>query len=765
MRALFALLLLMLTSFVAVGQRVAIVMSGGAAKGLAHVGVLKALEEHEIPVDFVAGTSMGGIVAGCYAAGMSPAQIEEIMLSEDLLRWVNGQLEEGYNYYYNRDDAHPSFVRLNLMLDSTFNLNLNTSFANDVSLNFAMADKMAQPSAIARGNFDSLFVPLRVVASEIFTQKEVILKNGNLGDALRATQTVPFFYTPIRIDGQYLFDGGVYNNFPVDVALREFQPDVVIGSNVASRVHEKYPSKEDDQLISRSLLYLLMDKSNPSSIPASGIYLQPNLTGITGFDFVKVKAIIDSGYAETIRKMPEIKQKIATRRTCEEVAERRNVFNNRTVPLLVDSIIIHDHNRHQQAYINRLFQPKRRPLTFTEVKRGYYSLVSEDYFKSLYPSFVFDTTRNRFNLTLSKRPQNNFQVDFGGVIATRNISNLYLGLNYYYFNRLLTHISANFHTGSFYQSAQAKARLDFAGNARFFLEPEGTFNHWNYAESNDIIVKGSNSTVLKRFDRKIGLGIGLPVGRQFRLMMDGSYLSNSDQYINKDVLVSSDVLDVMTLTGFRYGLSLSTNTLNRKQYASTGKYFFAGIDYFNLNEELVPGTTSTLTPGVPVGGTRQWVRGTLIMEQYFRAGIYSSGYYIQGILSNQPLFSNYMGTLINAPGFYPMQDSRTLLLENYRSFNFLAGGWRNVFALRKKLDFRLEGYLFKPFESIGQGPNQEPILNQEIKEIYLAGMASLVLHSTIGPISLSLNYYDDKQTRWGVLLHVGFLLFNNTSME
>ena len=132
------------------GQKVAVVMSGGAAKGLAHIGMLKALEENEIPVDFVAGTSMGGIVAGCYAAGMSPGQIEEIMLSEDLSRWVNGQLEDGYNYFYNKDDVRPSFVRLNLQLDSTFSLNLNTSLANDIALNFALAEKMAQPSAIAR---------------------------------------------------------------------------------------------------------------------------------------------------------------------------------------------------------------------------------------------------------------------------------------------------------------------------------------------------------------------------------------------------------------------------------------------------------------------------------------------------------------------------------------------------------------------------------------------------------------------------------------
>src|SRR4249920_592116 len=209
---IYALITFCFCSFIswAQTQKIGVVFSGGAAKGVAHVGVLKALEENEIPIDYVVGTSMGGIIAGCYAAGMSPAQIEETMLTDNLLKWINGQLEEGYNYYYNKNDIHPSFVKLNLSLDSTLNFNLNSSIANDLSLNFAIAEKMAQPSAIAKGNFDSLFVPLRLVAAEIFTQQEIVLKNGELSDALRATQTVPFFYKPVRINGQYLFDGGVY---------------------------------------------------------------------------------------------------------------------------------------------------------------------------------------------------------------------------------------------------------------------------------------------------------------------------------------------------------------------------------------------------------------------------------------------------------------------------------------------------------------------------------------------------------------------------
>src|SRR5882724_2008131 len=212
---LYGAILVCFYSFTAVAQsqKIGLVFSGGAAKGLAHVGVLKALEENEIPIDYVTGTSMGGIVAGCYAAGISPAQIEEIMTSKAFLGWVNGRLEAGNQYYYYKKGDEPSFLKLNLSLDSTFNVLLNTSLANDLSLNFALAEKLSQPAAIAKNNFDSLFVPLRVVASDIFTQTQVVLDSGILNDALRATQTVPFFFNPIRIDRKYLFNKSIYNNF------------------------------------------------------------------------------------------------------------------------------------------------------------------------------------------------------------------------------------------------------------------------------------------------------------------------------------------------------------------------------------------------------------------------------------------------------------------------------------------------------------------------------------------------------------------------
>lgn len=765
MRSLFSKLILaslFLVTTNAFSQKVGLVLSGGAAKGIAHVGVLKALEEHEIPIDYITGTSMGGIVGGCYAGGMSPDQIEDIILSKEFLQWVNGKLEAGYNYYFFKNDDDASFLRLNLSLDSTFNVFFNSYIANDLSLNFALAEILAQPSASANNNFDSLFVPLRVMASDIFTQQQVILSKGSLSDALRATQTVPFFYNPIRIDGRYLFDGGVYNNFPVDIMQNTFHPEVIIGSNVSSKVFDEYPYGKDDELISRSLLYMMLDKSDPSDIPTNGVYIQPNIVGYTSFDFAKAKALIDSGYRQTIRQMDDIKQKVKERRSCETVAEARNQFNNRTRPLVVDNIVLDGFNSRQRRYINRFFKSGKRPLYFNDVKSGYYRLVSEDYFNNIYPSFRTNEN-NRFDFYLARRKPNNFKVDFGGVIASRSISNIFLGLNYYYFNRALTHANASFFGGNFYKSALVKARINIPNMGQFYIEPETIFNSWDYLEGKDIVVTKSTPTVLSRIDRRMGVNIGIPIGQQFKAVISSSYVRNSDQYINTEILSSTDTLDVLKLRGIRTGLNFSSNTLNRKQYASLGRKYEISATYFHLNEDLDPGNTSVLA--AIDKKSRQWFRAKVTLEEYFRKGVYSSGYLVEGVFSNQPAFMNYFGSLINAPSFNPLQDSRTLLLQNFRAYNYVAGGWRNVFTLRKSLDLRLEGYLFKPFEALLQDDQQNVRLNDDIRNLYFIGSAGLVLHSSVGPISLSMNYYDDKENQLGVLLHVGFLLFHKTSMD
>lgn len=764
MKRLQATIYITLLFFSAYAQKVGLVMSGGAAKGLAHVGVLKALEENEIPIDYVVGTSMGGIIAGCYAAGMSPDQIENMALSDRFLRLVNGMPEKGFNYFYHQSEDNPHFLKLNLSLDSILNLQLNTSIASDVSLNFALADMFSQAAAISHNNFDSLFVPLRVVAADIFTQNQIVLKKGILSDAIRATQTVPFFYNPIRVDGKYLFDGGVYNNFPVDVAQKEFDPDVIIGANVSSKVYNDYPYSLDEKLIANSLLFLLLDKSDPGSVPENGIYIQPNLTGYTSFDFGDAKSLIDSGYVQTLRQMDEIKRKIAARVPCDDITARRNAFHMRTPPMEFSGLEYEGFNKNQKRYISRIFRyNEKNPGSFyySRAKRGYFRLVSENYFSNVYPNILFDSAKRTYRMKLTRRPQKNFQVDFGGVIASRNISNIYLGFNFFNFNHQLLHIYTGFQTGNFYKAADIKTRLDFP--FQFYLQPYIGFNSWDYLQSNDLLYEVSNPTVLRRVNRKAGVNIGWPFGHQFKGILKTEGFNNRDSYVNGPVFVSSDTLDVLRTKGFKNELVFTTNTLNRKQYANAGKSFSFAVQYYNVTEHYHPGNTSVQDD--PVKNKHQWFRFKATAEQYFKAGWYRPGYYAQAVFSNQSFFQNYYGTLINAPGFNPLQDSPTLLLENFRAFNYVAGGFRNVFTLRNRLDLRLEAYVFKPVEYLQQGLNQEAVVKEDLHNLYFASTAGLVMHSPLGPVSLSLNYYDDEQNQLGVLLHVGFLLYNKHSFD
>jgi NTE family protein len=751
----------------AAAQKVGLVLSGGGAKGIAHVGVLKALEENEIPIDYIVGTSMGGIIGGCYAAGMSPEEIEKMILSEDFLRWVNGFPESNVNYHYSKVEEGPHFLKLNLSLDSTFTFQFNTSLANDVSLNFALAEKMAQAEAIAKRNFDSLFVPLRVMAADIFTQSEVVLAKGSLSSALRATQTVPFFYTPIRVDGKYLFDGGVYNNFPVDVAQREFTPDVIVGSNVSSKVFNEYPYKNDEKLINSSLLYMLLDKSDPSQIPDEGIYIQPDLQGYTSFEFKYARALIDSGYAQTMRQMEEIKQKIHTRQNPQQVAARRLKFHEKQKPWEFGQIKFHSFNSHQRKYIRRIFKTsleKPRTMTYEDVREGYFKLVSESYFSNIFPSMPFDSATNKFSLHLTKRAQKNFQVDFGGVLATRDVSNIALGLNYYYFNNLLTHAHVGFQTGSFYKSVVLRTRFDFPFLGRFYLQPEAMFNQWDYTEGVDVLKEKNTPTVLKRFDRRLGIHVGKAVGNQFKVNGSIEAFNNDDYFSNRYELVSNEVLDLVKLEGYKTGFTFSMDNLNRKQYPSLGKSFSISGHYFNVHEDYTPGSTADET-SVSMRRHHTWFRVRAKAEQYFYKSWYRPGYFAEVVFSNQPAFSNYMATIINAPAFFPMQDSRALILEKFRSFNYAAIGTRNIFTLKNRLDFRLDAYAFLPFQYLSAGPTLAVVEDINKLTISLAASGTVVYHSPVGPVGLGFNYYDDNQNQFGVILHVGFLLFKNHILE
>ena len=198
-----------LTFTVSQAQTVGLVMSGGGAKGAAHIGVIKALEENGVPIDYVTGTSIGAIIGSLYAMGYTPDEMLQLMLSDEFGYWQTGMVEEKYSYYFKEPAPTPEIVNFAIDLSDSLQVKANflpNSLINPIQMNQAFMALFAQATAKAGWNFNNLFVPFRCVASDVYTKKAIVFKSGDLGDAVRASMSFPFVFQPIWKDSVPLFD-------------------------------------------------------------------------------------------------------------------------------------------------------------------------------------------------------------------------------------------------------------------------------------------------------------------------------------------------------------------------------------------------------------------------------------------------------------------------------------------------------------------------------------------------------------------------------
>ncbi|MHA4896466.1 patatin-like phospholipase family protein [Pedobacter sp. PWIIR3] len=762
-------------TFTAYGQKVGLVLSGGGAKGIAHIGILKALEENHIPIDYITGTSMGGIVGAMYAAGYSPAQIEKIALSSDFQDWVGGRYTSDYNFFFQKKSINPSIITAKLSVDTNLRFNFRSNLVNDIPLNFALLELFSQASAISKDNFNNLFVPYRCMVSDVLSQTSITVNKGSLAEAVRATMTVPLIYRPIKLDDKYVFDGGLYNNFPADVMKKDFNPDIMIGSNVSSKIFNEYPKTGDERLMNRLMVFMFLSKSDSTLIGKNGVYIQPDLTGYSVSNFNPVAALIKKGYDATIAEMPQIKEKIKRRVDQEALVAKRNSFNNRKPNLVFSSITVSGVNAQQKKYIERLFKRDQKTFNLNDIKQGYYKLVADETFETVYPKTSYNAVTDSYNFEIVAKPQKSFTVDFGGNISTRPISNVFLGVQYNYLNKKSYTFGTNLYSGRFYESVQLSGRVDYPSRLPLFLAAELTYNHFDYYNSSSIFIENPNPTFIEQADRKIGIKMGIPLNRNTRITLGTSFINNSDEYSPDKQYNVGDELDKTIFNASRSTLAFEQNTLNRKQYANRGRNFLFSINYFagresfrSGNIKVNPNVLSALpdTKMIVLSQYRQWFNLKVADENYFfRNGKYVLGYAAEAVLSNQPLFSNYYSTLLAAPAYYPLQDSRSLFLQNFRATSYAAGGLKNVYAIRRHLDIRAEGYVFLPYEKFEKIGFQGVEHNQPFKKWQYAATAGLVYHTPVGPVSISYNMYDDPIKRNGVLLHLGYLIYNKRSIE
>ena len=221
MKLLKLIFFLVLISTKTFSQKVGLVLSGGGTRGFAHIGVIKALEENNIPIDYITGTSAGSLVGSMYATGFSPAQMENIVLNDEFKNWATGIQNEDLDYFFKKEEPDAAWATMKLSYDSTIHTHFTTSIINSAQVDFLLMENNAAPIAKAGYDFDNLFVPFRCVASDIVNKKPVIFNCGDLGRAVRSSIAYPLYISPMTADNQILYDGGIYDNFPSDVMLSE----------------------------------------------------------------------------------------------------------------------------------------------------------------------------------------------------------------------------------------------------------------------------------------------------------------------------------------------------------------------------------------------------------------------------------------------------------------------------------------------------------------------------------------------------------------
>jgi len=741
-------------------QSVGVVLSGGGASGIAHVGVLKALEDAHVPIDFIAGTSMGALVGGLYAMGYAPKDIEEIMLSPEFLTWVNGKVEDTYHFYYRQQDATASWFNVKLKLDSSLRASLPTNLISPLAMDYAFMEKTAAISARAGYNFDSLFVPFRTIAADIHNKAEVVIKSGDLGQALRASSTYPFFFKPITIDGKLLFDGGLYNNFPADVMYREFLPDVIVGSTVAT---EMKPPDEDD--IFGQIKNMLMERTSYGRVceVENMIVIKPEIPRFTILDFSDSPEMIASGYTSTMAQMEAIKTMVPRKTDSLELKTRRGEFKNTVPPLVFETIGVEGLSKKQSAYVRRVLGERKLPATNEEIKPYYFRLATDNKLKKIFPLAQKNPYSDKFTLQLNAKPNRDWQAQFGGLFSSRPINTGFIGLHYNTFGRFGINLDGNAYFGKFYSSTQGKAQIDFPLRFPFIIEGDFTLNSYNFFNSASTFFEDIKPSYIIQYERFGNVNIALPTANHTRIKFGGTATRMYNDYYQTDQFTKADTAD---RTEFNHGsvwLEWERNTLNRKFYASGGSLLKFNIRYIGGQEANTPGSTS-LEKGLFLK-SHEFVRARLTYEAYYnKRGVFRPGVFGQVQISNQPFFNNYTASILAASAFSPIPESQTRFLPQFRAINYAAGGMRSLISLRDRLELRLEAYVFQPYQEI-LNANNAAVLGEPFSKRYFLASAALVLHTPLAPLALSFNYLDQQENPYTILFTAGFLVYNKRAMD
>ncbi|OXY83584.1 patatin-like phospholipase family protein [Oceanimonas doudoroffii] len=351
----YLLLLTLLLSLPALAERphVALVLSGGGAKGAAHVGVIRVLEQHRIPVDIVTGTSMGAYVAGMYALGLDADELERQLLALD---W-----NQGYQDKVGRDELSlrrkrqndEFLLRTDIGIDEDWQLSLPGGFFQGQALGALLRRSTLTIPRLK--NFDHLPIPYRAVATDMETMTPVVLGRGHLATAMQASMSVPGVLQPVELNGRLLADGGVVNNLPVDVA-RELGAEVVIAVDIGDAMLPRDKLHNALAMVTQLTNYLTRagTERQKALLTDDDVLLTPDIIGIGVGDFNRMPEAIARGEAAATALLPQLLALALSEQDYADYRDRkldRRARLQRSDAVFLDRVVVENDSRLSEAVI------------------------------------------------------------------------------------------------------------------------------------------------------------------------------------------------------------------------------------------------------------------------------------------------------------------------------------------------------------------------------------------------------------------------------
>ncbi|MGL5056351.1 MAG: patatin-like phospholipase family protein [Fusobacteriaceae bacterium] len=710
-------------------KKIGLVLSGGGAKGFAHIGVLKALEKNGIEIDYITGTSMGAIIATLYSIGYTPDEIEELSYNLDLKEILSGENDRSKAPLETRLKKNKSIATLR------YDKSLNFSLPKGLTDNNASYLKLKEllKGYDSEQDFDKLPIPLRIIATDLNTGEGVAFKSGDLARVLNASIAIPTLTDPVRIGETPYIDGMIARNFPVEDIL-DMGAEVIIGSDVTAVLKEE--DKYDIVTVFNKLLGIYSSKGNKEQREMATFVIAPELNEVSSTDFSQIKKIISAGENATLEQIEKIKSVNIIKKVSEKDKQKKLKIKNANLEKIsIEQIQFKNENLSVELRetIKELFKDyKNKELIKEDFDKFFQRINNLDYIEKVY--YTFSENRKFLILDIDEKPANtlgmgvNYRSDYGTIF---NVN---------------TNILKFGKTGSL-----TNAGLNFGD---YFGAEISNFSY--YGLSN-----------------KIGIISALSYNEHpFILYQKGKKLAKyTEKELSLKFGISSQIRDQILLV---YGLNihkteleLETGSKNMERYNDKtifGDGFFK-LAYDNLNDSMFP------TKGGKLDLHYIWGGAVFSYEKpvNFYGPIYSGkqNFYLTEKIS---MFSEVSGGAISGDsvplnkyiklgGFYNNLKKTELAFSGYHFQEKMTSG---AIIFQTGIQYKiLDNFYFTGKYNLGSFSEKgidESSINRQLWKDFVNGYEFSLGYKTIfGPINLSISKNDDMK-EWLYQLNIGYYL-------